>query len=139
MTQINAYLCFNGNCREVMEFYKECLGGELSLQTVEGSPIEAQCPTAMKHQILHSTLTKGGLILMASDMLAPGEYIQGNSISLTINCSSEEEINTFYSNLSAGGKITDPLKTQLWGALFGVFTDKYGVGWMVSYDKNQKQ
>lgn len=137
MTQINAYLTFNGNCREAMTFYKECLGGELLLQTVEGSPMEVQCPSAMKQNILHSTLTKGELVLMASDRLSSDEYIQSNSISLTINCSSEEEINTFYTKLSAGGKIREPLKIQFWGALFGVFTDKYGIQWMANYDPKQ--
>jgi PhnB protein len=34
MTQINGYLHFNGDCREAMTFYRECLGGELSLQTI---------------------------------------------------------------------------------------------------------
>ena len=34
MTQINAYLTFNGNCREAMQFYTDCLGGELYLQTI---------------------------------------------------------------------------------------------------------
>jgi hypothetical protein len=39
--QINPYLKFNGNCREAMTFYKNCLGGELTLNTVAGSPMEA--------------------------------------------------------------------------------------------------
>ncbi len=137
MTQINAYLGFNGDCREAMNFYKECLGGELTLQTVEGSPAEAQCPAAMKHQILHASLVKNGLILMGSDMVGPEGIIKGNTIALSLNCSSEEEINTFFSKLSSGGQIIDPLKMQFWGALFGVFTDKYGIRWMLNYDKNQ--
>jgi PhnB protein len=136
MTQINAYLNFNGNCREAMHFYKDCLGGELTLQTVEDSPIEEQCPAAMKNQILHSSLTKGALLLMGSDMVGPDGYIKGNTIALSLNCSSEDEINTFYTKLSAGGKIIDPLKVQFWGAMFGVFNDKYGTRWMLMYDKN---
>lgn len=138
MTQINAYLNFNGNCREAMTFYKTCLGGDLSLQTVEGSPIEVQCPAGMKHQILHSSLTKGALLLMGSDMIGPDGYIKGNTVALSLNCSSEEEINSFYTKLSEGGKILDPLKTQFWGAMFGVFNDRYGIRWMLMYDKNQK-
>ncbi len=58
MAQINAYLNFNGNCREAMQFYKSCLGGELTVQTVEGSPIEFQCPVSMRHHVLHSSLLK---------------------------------------------------------------------------------
>jgi len=138
MTQINAYLNFDGNCREAITFYKECLGGELALQTVEGSPIEAQCPAAMKHQILHASLMKDGLILMGSDMQGPEGFIKGNNIALSLNCSSEEEINTFFSNLSQNGKITHALTEQFWGATFGVLTDKFGIRWMLNYDKNQK-
>ncbi len=138
MTQINAYINFNGNCREAMNFYKECLGGELALQTVEGSPIEAQCPAAMKHQILHASLMNDGLILMGSDMQGPEGFIKGNTIALSLNCSSEEEINTFFSKLSQDGKITHALTEQFWGATFGVLTDKFGIRWMLNYDKNQK-
>jgi PhnB protein len=138
MTQINAYIGFNGRCREAMTFYKECLGGELSVITVEESPIAAQCPEAMKSQIAHSMLTNGGLILMGTDMVSPDGYTKGNNIALSLNCSSEGEINNFYSKLSEGGRIIDPLKVQFWGALFGVVADKYGIVWMISYDKNQK-
>jgi PhnB protein len=68
MTQINAYLGFNGNCREAMTFYKECLGGELTLQTVAGTPMAEHMPAEAGQTILHSCLTRGGLVLMATDM-----------------------------------------------------------------------
>ena len=139
-TQINAYVGFNGKCREAMNFYKDCLGGELTVQTVGGSPIEKEFPEGMKDQILHSSLMRNGtLMLMATDCSAPGGFVEGNNIALSLNCSSEEEINTFYSRLSEGGKIIDSLKQQFWGALFGVFDDKYGIRWMLNYDKNQQQ
>ncbi len=138
MTQINAYLNFEGNCREVMMFYKECIGGELNMQTVEGSPIEAQCPAAMKDQILHASLMKDDLILMGSDMHEPGgNFIKGNNIALSLNCSSEEEIKTFFSKLSEGGKISHALTEQFWGATFGTFTDKFGIRWMLNYDRSR--
>ena len=139
MTQINAYLNFDNQCKEAMTFYKECLGGELTLQTIGDSPMGATCPEAMKAQILHATLINNGVVLMGSDMKGPDGFIQGSSMSLALNCSSEEEINKFYSSLSAGGKIMEPLKEQFWGALFAAFTDKFGVRWMLNYDKNKKQ
>jgi PhnB protein len=138
-TQINAYVSFNGKCREAMTFYKECLEGELTLTTVGESTIATQCPAAMQDNILHASLVRNGtLLLMASDMVEPGGFTQGNNIALSLNCSSEEEINTFFSKLSKDGKIIDPLKIQFWGALFGAFTDKFGVRWMLNYDKNHK-
>jgi PhnB protein len=138
MTQINAYINFDGNCREVMTFYKECLGGELNMQTVEGSPIEAQCPASMKQQILHASLMKDDLVIMGSDMQEPGGFTKGNNIALSLSCSSDEEIKTFFSKLSEGGKISHNLMQSFWGATFGVLTDKYGIRWMLNYDKNQQ-
>ncbi len=138
MTQINAYIGFNGKCHEAMTFYKECIGGELSFMPVKGSPMEAQFPAGMQDQILHSTLTKNSLVLMGSDMTAPDGFIKGNNMALSVNCSSDEEINTLFSKLGDGGKILDPLKVQFWGAMFGVVEDKFGIRWMFNYDKNQK-
>jgi PhnB protein len=139
MTQINPYLTFNGNCREAMTFYKNCLGGELIMQTVEGSPIASQCPTAMKDHILHASLQKDGLILMASEMLGPDGFVKGNTVALSLNCNSEEEINQYFSSLSEGAQIIHPLRTEFWGAILGVLTDKFGIRWMLNYDKIQLQ
>jgi len=135
MTQINTYINFDGNCREAMNFYKDCLGGELNLQTVAGSPIADQCPPKMQDQILHATLINDALLLMGSDMTGPDGYYKGNNVALSLNCSSDEEIQRFFNSLSAGGKVIHQLRVEFWGATFGVFTDKYGIGWMLNYDK----
>jgi PhnB protein len=31
-----------------------------------------------------------------------------------------------------------PLEKCFWGALFGMFTDKFGIQWMVNYDYNRE-
>ncbi|MCW3110984.1 MAG: hypothetical protein JWQ09_5490 [Segetibacter sp.] len=138
MKQINAYIGFNGKCREAMSFYKECFGGELTLQTVAETPVASQCPEGMQHQIMHSALmAKDQILVMGSDMVAPDGFIVGNNISLTVNCSSEEEINAFFAKLAEGGKIIQELKTEFWGGIFGALTDKFGIRWMFNYQKNQ--
>lgn len=138
-TRINAYLAFDGNCEEAMNFYKDCLGGKLTLNRVEGSPMEEQATPEMKNKILHADLIKGDLVLMASDMICTNEAFQhGNSISLSLNCDSEQEIRTFFEHLSAGAQATEPLQEQFWGAIFGMITDKYGVKWLLNYDLIQK-
>jgi PhnB protein len=138
MTQINSYLTFSGNCREAMEFYKECLGGELVLQTIGESPMADKMPQQMKDCILHSTLTKGALVLMGSDMVSEKGLTKGNAVSLCLNCSDEEEIKRCYENLSKNGEATHPLETTFWGATFGDLIDKYGNHWLLHYDKNNK-
>jgi PhnB protein len=139
MSSIHSYLTFNGNCREAMNFYKKCLGGELVLQTIGESPMADKMPSKMKESILHSKLTKGDLILMASDMVGENGLIKGNAVSLMLNCNSEEEIKTYYVNLSADGQATHPLEISFWGALFGDLTDKFGNHWLLHFDNNQKK
>ena len=136
MAHINTYLTFNGNCREAMTFYTECLGGELSLQTIGESPMADKIPPQMQESILHSTLTKGDLVLMASDMVGEKGLIKGNAVSLMLNCNSEDEIRTFYAKLSTDGQTTHPLENSFWGALFGDLIDKYGNQWLLHFDKN---
>ncbi len=135
MTQIHSYITFQGNCREAMTFYRDCIGGDLDLQTVSGSAIEAQCPPEMKDQILHAILTKGVLTLMGSDMIGPEGYHKGNNMALSLTCSSEEEINDFFAKLSDGGSIHHELNTAFWGATFGVLNDRFGNRWMLTFDK----
>lgn len=137
MSQINAYLTFNGNCRQAMDFYKEILDGELSMQTIGESPMADKMPAKMKDCILHSQLTKGDLILMGSDMVGAQGLIKGNSVTLMLTCSSEEEIKKYYKKLSAEGNATHPLENTFWGALFGGLTDKFGNHWLLNFEKNE--
>lgn len=135
MAQLNPYLNFDNNCREAMSFYKDCLGGELFLQTVGEMPaVAAQMPPHMKDYIMHSTLTSGSIVIMASDMNRE-KRIEGNTVHLCINCNSDDELNAFFSNLSAGGNITEPLTDMPWGGKFGSLTDKFGKHWLFNYQK----
>lgn len=138
MTKISAYLKFDGNCRDAMTFYKEALGGELFIQSVGESPVASSLPPEIQNNIMHASLTNAGINILASDMLDSGERVKGNFIALTLNCSSEEEINRYFKALSAGGKITQPLKLEFWGAIFGMLIDKYGYEWMLNFDKSPK-
>ena len=137
--QIYSYLTFNGNCREAMTFYKECLGGELNFQTIGESPLSEKMPRKMKDCVLHSTLIKEDLVLMATDCVPDSGLVKGNAVSLVLNCNSNEEINSFYKKLSEGGKATYPLHDTFWGALFGGLTDKFGNHWLLNYTKKQNK
>jgi PhnB protein len=135
MAQINPYLSFEGNCIEVMNFYKDCLGGELTIQLVKDSPVADKMPPPAQEQVMHSSISvNGAVLLMASDMHRD-KLNNGNTISLCINCDSEEQIRDFFTKFSVGGKIVDPLQQSFWGATFGVLIDKYDKQWMFNYYK----
>jgi PhnB protein len=137
MSHINSYLTFNGNCREAMNFYKQCLGGNLELQTIGESPMAGQMPPQMKDSILHSALTRDGIISMGTDMVSESGRNTGNAVSLMLDCSSEDEIRNSYEKLSEGGMADHPIENTFWGALFGSLTDKYGNNWLLNYTKPQ--
>ena len=137
MSQIASYLTFAGNCREAMSFYQSCLGGELSFQTIGETPLAGNMPAEMKNRILHASLSKKNLVLMASDMVPDGGLIRGNAVSLSLECSSEEEIKSTYEKLSEGGKKDHPLENTFWGALFGDLTDKFGNHWLLHFESSR--
>jgi PhnB protein len=128
-TYLNAYLNFNGRCREAMTFYQQCLGGELNLQKIAESPFAVQMPSEAGGNILHGSLTKDGvLLMMGSDMI--GESCQqGNSVVLCVKCSTDEEITQCFTKLSAGGQVKMPLHQGFWGSTYGELTDKFGMLW----------
>lgn len=59
MKGIYAYVNFDGNCREAMEFYSRCLGAELQLTPFSET----------ESRILHARLSKGSALLMAGHVL----------------------------------------------------------------------
>ncbi|MBS1653872.1 MAG: VOC family protein [Bacteroidetes bacterium] len=131
---LSPYLNFDNNtCKAAMQFYKDCLGGELFMQTVGESPMAEQMPH-LKDAIMHSHLKNGVINIMGSDMIM-GKAQEGNTVHLCMDCSSEEETKTYFDKLSAGGTIVQPLQSTFWGALFGMFTDKFGKQWMLNYTK----
>jgi PhnB protein len=132
MAQLNPYIHFDGNCKEAMNFYKDALGGDLTLQTIGESPMAGGMPKEEHNKVLHSVLTKDGFVLMASDMMQADRVVRGNAYTLCLVCNSKQEIETLYSKLSAGGNVTHPLKEEFFGT-FGDCTDKYGVDWMFQF------
>lgn len=135
MSVIHPYLTFSGNCREAMNFYRDCLGGELFFQTIGESPMAGKMPEKMKEYILHASLNKGPLVILGSDMVPESGLQRGNAVSLSLTCDSEEEIRTFYGKLSDGGQATHPVEVTFFGAMLGGLTDRYGNHWLLYYEK----
>lgn len=144
MATINPYLTFNGNCEEAFLFYKSVFGGEFPYigRYKDMPPMDGKnCPPEDGEKIMHVSLPiSNETVLMGSDSSESfGQAtVMGNNISLSINTNSEEEATKLFNALSQGGKITMPLEKTFWEALFGMFTDKFGIHWMVNYDYNKK-
>lgn len=128
------YLNFDGNCRQAMEFYKQCFGGELSVMTFGGSKEHFEAPPGSDDRILHSALQTGTFLLMASDSMPGMPFTVGSNVSVLVVCDSDDEVGKYYDALKAGGHDVMPPADAFWGARFAMCADKFGVNWMLSHE-----
>lgn len=145
MAKVNIYLTFNGNCEEAFNFYKAAFGGDFpyvgrfkDMPSDGGKPV----PAEFGDRIMHISLPiSQETTIMGSDI--GGEWSagfkQGNNFSLSISADSKEEAERLFNQLSEGGQITMPLNVTFWGEYFGMFTDKFGIQWMMSHRVEPKQ
>lgn len=133
MKQITPYLNFDGNCREAMTFYQSCLGGELNVMTFgEGEP---NSPPEVKDRLIHARITSGSTVLMASDTMPVMPFHPGNNVWLSLMCDTDEEVDTLFAKISVGGKPLMPPHDAFWSARFAMFTDRFGMNWMLNHER----
>ena len=143
MATVNPYLVFNGNCESAFLFYQSVFGGEFPFMGRFGEmppSDDPNCPPLSEEEsnrIMHITLPiSKETILMGSDTTSQsGDVVLGTNFSISINTESKEEADRLYDGLSAGGTVIMPMTKTFWGAYFGMFTDKFGIGWMVNFDE----
>lgn len=131
------YLFFNGRCEEAMNFYSKAIGSPIDmLMRIKDSPEPPppECaPPGSENLVMHASLHIGpDTVLMASDdPTGQARGFQGFSLSITVDDAAAAE--RLYAALSAdGGTATMPLGRTFWSPCFGMLTDRFGVGWMVT-------
>jgi PhnB protein len=135
MTTLTPYLLFDGNCRQAVEFYKSCLGGELTVTKVKDSAVKDHMPAALQDKVIYARLRSGNLEISASDWLRPDETrVRGNTVCLYISAKTLQELTALFEKLSEGAEVTDPLKELFFGT-YGALNDRFGVRWMFQTDK----
>lgn len=139
MALINPHINFNGNAEEAFNFYKSVFGGEITqlvrLKDLPGADFAVTANDADK--VMHIALPIGRNTLMGNDvpefMGSVNEHENRSKIS--ISADSREEADRLFNGLSAGGSVEVPIGDSPWGSYFGMFRDKYGIEWMVNYDR----
>lgn len=137
MASIHAYLTFNGNCREAMTFYKQCLGGKLTLQTVSNKKKGEVLPQTVKNAIVHAQLTNKFFVLQGTDLMEEQSLQKGNNISLILECDSRAEMKKYFTKLSQNGKKKiEPMVTDH-GVLLAGLTDQFGMQWLLNFQQQK--
>src|SRR6266540_6241948 len=125
-SQLNIYLSFRDNAREVLEFYKSVFGGKLEIHTF--GEYHASEDPAEQEKVMHGMITAyNGMVVMAADLPNSMELKPGNNFSISLSGSDETELSGYFEKLSAGGTVGEPLAKAPWGDTFGMFTDKFGI------------
>lgn len=139
MKSINIYLNFSGNTEAAFKFYKSVFGGEfLMVQRFKDIPDSSNVPEEAKEMIMHISLPLGeNHVLMGTD--APEsmgfKVVKGNNFHINLNVESESEANELFLKLSEGGEIEMELENTFWGAYYGSLVDKFGIQWMINFQR----
>ncbi|MBA2250481.1 MAG: VOC family protein [Chitinophagaceae bacterium] len=139
MLHCTPFLLFDGNCAEAMTFYKDCLGGELTLTKLGDTPMKDQFPPEKHSRIINAQLKSGAIDFSATDWMASPtlEPKQGNTFTIFVTGGTYNELKEIFEKLSEGadkdkGTFIE-IKNMPFGS-YGQFTDKFGVSWILKGD-----
>jgi len=142
MALINPHVNFNGNAEEAFTFYKSVFGGEFTkiIRFKDLGAAGFKVSEKEENKIMHIELPIGKSKLMANDVpeVMGRTNENENRSKIVISAESKEEADKLFNGLSVGGEIEGPIGDSPWGSYFGMFRDKYGIEWMVSFDPKDK-
>lgn len=127
---VQAYLAFNGNCQEALNFYGKLFKGEIkNRQTYEDKSIDV--PSSYRQRLQHAELKGKGVHFMAYDAAPDTPINHGNQIHMSVDVNDKGEAEDVFNQLSQGGQVHHNFREREWG-YFGRCTDKFGINWMVN-------
>lgn len=130
--KLNAYLVFDGHCKEAFEFYEQLLGGKIeAMITHAGAPAEMQVAPEWVEKIMHARLTVGTSLLMGSDA-TPDRYHKPQGITVNIGIDDTAEAERIFHALAEKGIVQMPIQPTFWATRFGLATDRFGIPWMIN-------
>jgi PhnB protein len=133
-TTITPYLFFGGRCAEALEFYRKSLGAEVDkVMRYDESPQPAPpgfLAAGFEKKIMHASFRVRGVPLMAAD--GRDDKSKSDGVWLVITLPTEAECRRAFDALADGGKVQMPLTKTFNSPCFGMLTDRFGLGWMVT-------
>lgn len=138
MAIINPHINFNGNAEEAFNFYKSVFGGDFAkiVRFKDISGPEYQVEEKEMNKIMHIALPVGKNILIGNDVpeIMGRVNEKENRSKISITADSRDEAHKLYKGLSEGGAIEVPFEDTTRNSLFGMFRDKFGIEWIVSFE-----
>jgi PhnB protein len=134
MTAPAPYIHLPGTARQALTFYGEVFGCAVRLHTFDefgrtDGPAEA---------IAHGYLSEGPVALFAADVTGdePSFRSEGMMLSL-LGTTDPSTLRLWFSGLSEGGEVVDPLQKRPWGASDGQVIDRFGLHWLIGFEGDE--
>ena len=83
--------------------------------------------------VMHASFVLDGTEYMAIDSPIEHAFSFTPAISIYVTCTSEEEVDHLFSNLSIDGQVLMPLDAYPFSKRFGWIADRYGVSWQLAF------
>jgi PhnB protein len=83
---------------------------------------------------MHASLTTPeGFTLFVSDHVdGTFSLVDGNNIQVSLSGDDETALRRYWDGLADGGQVVVPLEAQMWGDVYGMVADRFGVLWHVN-------
>ncbi len=131
---VQPYLFFAGRCDEAIQFYHQALGAEtlflMRFNESPDSPPPGTLESGFEEKVMHATVQIGKSQIMVSDGCDSKTKFSGFRLSVAFD--NAEDARKAFEALSKDGQVEMPLVATFWSACFGMLTDKFGVGWMIT-------
>ena len=130
--RISPHLCFDGECREAMQFYQTILGGTLQTMLTYGdTPMASSMESRWHDRIVHATLVLEDVELTGVDMMSDS-YQRPQGFFVTLTVAGVARGREIFTALAQGGEIKLPFEKTFWSPGFGVLIDRFGVPWEIN-------
>lgn len=125
------HLNFRGRARAALEFYQSVFGGNLMIAT--HSQAYPTFPAEEADLVAFGQVqSPEGFNIMAFDVPAARPYDAGISpVFVSVRGTDQDEITRYWTGLSDGATVIQPLGPSGWTPLFGMLTDRHGVTWVL--------
>jgi PhnB protein len=135
---LNAYIRFNGNCRQAVEYYSEVFSCQKQNIMTFGqfhNESDFYMSEEEKNQVMHTYLSINGYDVMFSDCPPGMPATQGDNFSLAYSTKDKDEMIRIFNHLKDdNGQVFMELQETFWSSLYGSLTDKFGISWQFTHD-----
>ncbi len=138
MSQLAAYLSFDGTCAEAMDFYARVLDAKVeALIRYDQAPGAEPMPPQQAGRIMHAYLVHADFVLMAGDT-PPGVPFEGmKGFMMALSYDSVADAQRVFAAFADGGTVQMPLGETFWVERFGMVIDRFGTPWGINGGKSK--